>query len=71
MEQEESNMSYCPKCGNKVDETMAFCPSCGASLKGHHNSSTGTFSIHSATGKSGEKHETGENRKTDMALLVF
>jgi predicted lipid-binding transport protein (Tim44 family) len=27
-------MSYCPKCGNKVDETMAFCPSCGTSLKG-------------------------------------
>ena len=19
-------MSYCPKCGNKVDETMTFCP---------------------------------------------
>jgi cation transport ATPase len=27
-------MSFCPKCGNKVDETMAFCPRCGASLKG-------------------------------------
>jgi len=26
-------MSYCPKCGNKVDETMVFCPHCGASLK--------------------------------------
>jgi uncharacterized membrane protein YvbJ len=26
-------MSYCPKCGNKVDETMAFCPRCGAALK--------------------------------------
>ena len=26
-------MSYCPKCGSKVDETMAFCPKCGASLK--------------------------------------
>jgi hypothetical protein len=26
-------MSYCPKCGNKVDDTMAFCPHCGASLK--------------------------------------
>lgn len=26
-------MSYCPKCGNRVDETMAFCPRCGASLK--------------------------------------
>ena len=27
-------MSYCPKCGNKVDETMVFCPRCGASIKG-------------------------------------
>jgi len=26
-------MSYCPKCGNKVDETMTFCPKCGNSLK--------------------------------------
>lgn len=26
-------MSYCPKCGHKVDETMTFCPNCGASLK--------------------------------------
>lgn len=26
-------MSYCPKCGNKIDETMAFCPRCGISLK--------------------------------------
>ena len=26
-------MSYCPKCGNKIDEMMAFCPRCGASLK--------------------------------------
>lgn len=27
-------MSYCRKCGNKIDETMTFCPRCGASLKG-------------------------------------
>ncbi len=27
-------MSYCPKCGNKVDETMVFCPHCGTALKG-------------------------------------
>jgi uncharacterized membrane protein YvbJ len=26
-------MSYCSKCGNKVDDTMTFCPRCGASLK--------------------------------------
>jgi ribosomal protein L37AE/L43A len=28
------SMSYCPKCGNKIDVTMTFCPHCGASLKG-------------------------------------
>lgn len=26
-------MSYCPKCGNKVDETLVFCSVCGTSLK--------------------------------------
>jgi hypothetical protein len=26
-------MSYCPKCGSKIDEEMSFCPKCGASLK--------------------------------------
>lgn len=26
-------MSYCPKCGNKVDDSMTFCPRCGASLR--------------------------------------
>ncbi|MCW3997995.1 MAG: zinc-ribbon domain-containing protein [Candidatus Bathyarchaeota archaeon] len=26
-------MSYCAKCGNKIDENMAFCPRCGAPLK--------------------------------------
>jgi uncharacterized membrane protein YvbJ len=26
-------MSYCPKCGNKVEETNSFCPNCGTALK--------------------------------------
>ena len=26
-------MQYCPKCGNKVDDTMTFCPNCGTQLK--------------------------------------
>ena len=25
-------MSYCPKCGSKVEEQMSFCPKCGAPL---------------------------------------
>ena len=27
-------MSYCPKCGNEINESMAFCPRCGTMLKG-------------------------------------
>ena len=27
-------MSYCPKCGNEINETMVFCPRCGTMLKG-------------------------------------
>jgi cation transport ATPase len=26
-------MSYCPKCGSKIDEDMSFCPKCGAPLR--------------------------------------
>ena len=25
-------MSYCPNCGNQVDDTMRFCPNCGKAL---------------------------------------
>jgi len=51
-------MSYCPKCGNKVDETMAFCPNCGASLKmgtAWQPSPTPTYPPHRH-----EKHEKQE-----------
>ncbi len=26
-------MTFCPKCGSKVEETMNFCPNCGIQLK--------------------------------------
>ncbi len=66
-------MSYCPKCGNKVDETMTFCPRCGASLKagttwqaGPTSSDQGYYSRHhrhekhdEKAEKHGEKHEKG------------
>ena len=26
-------MSYCDKCGQKIDEGMNYCPSCGANVK--------------------------------------
>jgi len=48
-------MPYCPKCGNKVDETMAFCPRCGASLK----DTTPAAPAHSRSEKT-EKNEKDE-----------
>ena len=30
---EGNKMSYCSKCGNKVEKNMAFCSKCGAPLK--------------------------------------
>jgi hypothetical protein len=35
-------MPYCPKCGNKIDETMFFCPTCGIALKGAAANSAAT-----------------------------
>jgi uncharacterized membrane protein YvbJ len=26
-------VSFCPKCGKKINEDMVFCPNCGAALK--------------------------------------
>jgi hypothetical protein len=64
-------MSYCPKCGNKVDETMTFCPHCGASLKMETAQASGA-PIASARARNekqekhqqnekGEKHEKGQH----------
>jgi uncharacterized membrane protein YvbJ len=35
-------MSYCPKCGNEINETMTFCPHCGTMLKGSPTDQTAT-----------------------------
>jgi rRNA maturation protein Nop10 len=66
-------MSYCPKCGNKVDETMTFCPKCGASLRMDatpRSTPQPTYRRQEKSEKSekneknepekGEKHEKGE-----------
>ncbi len=61
-------MSYCPKCGNKVEETMVFCPHCGTSLKGAATSSQAEPAQSSKNEKEeknqnpekSEKHEKGE-----------
>jgi hypothetical protein len=57
-------MSYCPKCGNKVDETMVFCPHCGASLKGTPTGQPAPTQLHPRNEKSekNEKQEKQTNR---------
>jgi uncharacterized Zn finger protein (UPF0148 family) len=68
-------MSYCPKCGNKIDETMVFCPRCGAPLKGETSWQAGSTATPQTSPeyryrhrhekhdekaeKHGEKHEKG------------
>jgi len=61
-------MSYCPKCGNKVDETMIFCPRCGASLKGAPTVEPGpppaqVYPRKNEKAEKGEKNEKQEDRE--------
>jgi zinc-ribbon domain len=68
IQEELMGMSYCPKCGNKVDETMVFCPHCGASLKGVQQT-TGTptpappYQRRNEKSEKNEKQETNERRE--------
>ncbi len=52
-------MSYCPKCGNKVEENMTFCPRCGAPLKGE----APTRVASAPAPRRGEKSEKGEKQE--------
>ena len=56
-------MSYCPKCGNKIDETMVFCPRCGASLKGTPTAQPPPTQLYPRNEKS-EKNEKQEKKTT-------
>lgn len=61
-------MSYCPKCGNKVDESMAFCSRCGAPLKGVPSPAAAPQPYRrrdekSEKGEKNEKQEKGEGRE--------
>ena len=60
-------MSYCPKCGNKVDETMTFCPKCGASLKMEPSARPAPSSTYRRDEKSekGEKNEKQEKNQPE------
>jgi hypothetical protein len=58
-------MSYCPKCGNQVDQTMTFCPRCGASLK----MEASTIPVAPApfrTSQRNEKNEKGEKHEKNQ-----
>jgi len=50
-------MSYCPKCGAKVEEEMTFCPKCGAPLKAERPQE---WRRRAEKGEKAEKHEKGE-----------
>jgi hypothetical protein len=52
-------MSYCPKCGNKVEENMTFCPRCGASLKAEAPGQAAP----APAPQRGEKAEKGEKQE--------
>lgn len=56
-------MSYCPKCGNKVDETMAFCPRCGASLKGTPTGQPAPAQPYRRRDEKSEKNEKQEKQE--------
>jgi hypothetical protein len=58
-------MSYCPKCGNKVDETMVFCPRCGASLKGAAapQAPPSAYRPRNEKNEKNEKHEDREKKE--------
>ena len=53
-----NRMSYCPKCGSKIDEEMSFCPKCGAPLK----TATATAAAPSTTALSYRRNEKTEEK---------
>ena len=56
-------MSYCPKCGNKIDDTMTFCPKCGASLKGAAPVQQPPTQSYPKKGEKSEKNEKEEKNE--------
>jgi hypothetical protein len=55
-------MSYCAKCGNKIDEEMAFCSKCGAPLKAGVDSG---YHTHTRRNEKAEKNEKQEKNEKD------
>ena len=60
-------MSYCPKCGNEVNENMVFCIGCGASLKTSSTDQPGQSSPTPAQPiRSDERSENNEKQKNQQ-----
>jgi len=62
------SLSYCPKCGAKLEEDVSFCPKCGAPLKMAQTSAETRPIAYQRGEKSeksekAEKHEKGEKRE--------
>jgi hypothetical protein len=60
-------MSFCPKCGNKVDGTMIFCPHCGAPLKGTPMGQPGPSQPFHRRDEKSEKNEKQEKNNRGNA----
>jgi uncharacterized membrane protein YvbJ len=59
-------MSYCPKCGNKIDDSMTFCPHCGFSLRTVPPPPTQPaqpYRQHNEKAEKNEKNEKNEDRE--------
>jgi predicted lipid-binding transport protein (Tim44 family) len=57
-------MSYCPKCGNQVEDAMTFCPRCGASLKGTPPPAQPAPAQPYRRNEKGEKNEKNEKHES-------
>jgi uncharacterized membrane protein YvbJ len=64
-------MSYCPKCGSKIEGDMSFCPKCGASLKVQQATAEArTDRRRDEKSEKGEKHEkTEKHEKHEYGFL--
>ncbi len=60
------DLSYCPKCGSKIDEEMTFCPKCGAALKAEAVAEPRTIRRRNEKSEKDEKNEKdGRNEKSE------
>ena len=59
--------SYCPKCGNKVDEDAAFCPKCGAMIKIEQAVDAGTRPARRRNEKNEKQEKDEKNEKNEKA----